>query len=161
MEKVFARDCFSSPLSVCSIPHLAKPFPVSCNAETVNNTMKYLISFFLLFFISSCEKQNRSEINYINLYSTSIVRIDCENLKKSSNLKKAQLTDFESKQFLEIIKNLKICDQDFGIDSRVFGTIYNRKNVNNFCMSTTINEINQRKYFVDDQLRNFNIKLTK
>lgn len=30
---VFARDWFSSPLSVCSSPHLAKPFPVSRNSK--------------------------------------------------------------------------------------------------------------------------------
>ncbi len=33
MEKVFARDWFSSRLSVCSSPHLAKPFPVICNCK--------------------------------------------------------------------------------------------------------------------------------
>ena len=33
MEKVFARVSFSSRLSVCSSPHLAKPFPVICYAS--------------------------------------------------------------------------------------------------------------------------------
>ena len=31
VKMVFARDWFSSRLSVCSSPHLAKPFPVICN----------------------------------------------------------------------------------------------------------------------------------
>ena len=36
MEKVFASVQFSSPLSVCSSPHLAKPFPVSRNSMKDN-----------------------------------------------------------------------------------------------------------------------------
>jgi len=31
MKMVFARDLFSSRLSVCSSPHLAKPLSVACN----------------------------------------------------------------------------------------------------------------------------------
>ena len=40
MKMVFARVSSSSPLSVCSSPHLAKPFPVICDA-TKNAAKNY------------------------------------------------------------------------------------------------------------------------
>ena len=41
---VFARDWLSSPLSVCSSPHLAKPFPVSGHCRKTDNTTKNINS---------------------------------------------------------------------------------------------------------------------
>lgn len=122
--------------------------------------MKYLIPI-LLIFISSCGKEKKSEINYsINLYSTSIIRIKCENLRNSTNIKNVKLTKSESTHLYKIIQNLEVCDQDYGIDARLYGSIYIENKKMDFCMSTTIIEVDNKKFYVDSNLRNYIIKLT-
>ena len=65
MEKVFARDWFSSRLSVCSSPHLAKPFPVICN-YLKTTTLILILSIFVIFL--NCKKKTLSEIKNDNEY---------------------------------------------------------------------------------------------
>jgi len=124
--------------------------------------MKNLNSTILIIFLSlliSCKK-SKGELHYINLYSTTITLLKCENLKKSSQLKNIILSEKENSEMLTIFSHLKPVKDNFDVDSRLYGTVYESSKRFDFCMSTTIIEINNKKFFVDDELRDYIVKLT-
>ena len=64
MEKVFARDWFSSRLSVCSSPHLAKPLSVICKQPKNSAQMKIVHILVILLILFSCSNsENTSNSN--------------------------------------------------------------------------------------------------
>ena len=115
-----------------------------------------LVNFFM---IISCS-QKKSEIQYMSLYSTTIISINCNELLKSSQIKKLNLTDKEANELVKIFSQLDPADSGWNIDARVSGFIYDSSKKLNFCMSGTIIDINGAKYFVNDNLRNQIIQIT-
>ncbi|MDG4655282.1 hypothetical protein, partial [Chryseobacterium arthrosphaerae] len=85
---------------------------------------KLLFSILLLAFFFSCQQQE-GEIQYINLYITTVKAIDCESLRKSEHKKKLSLNDVENKKLLRIFSDLKSAESDWNIDARLYGFIYN------------------------------------
>lgn len=106
-----------------------------------------------------CNKP-KGELHYMNLYSTTITLLKCENLKKSSQLRNLILSDKENDALLDVFSKLQPINNNLDIDARMYGIIYKGSEKLNFCMSTTIIEINNEKYFVDDQLREYMLMLT-
>lgn len=123
--------------------------------------MKILNILFILFLLimSSC-KNPKGEIEYIDIYTTTARSISCENLKKAKYKKKVLLSTPENHKLLKLITTLKPADSDWNIDARLYGFVYDGSEKLNFCMSTTIIEINNKKFFVDDELRDYIVKLT-
>ena len=119
--------------------------------------MKYLISLLVLF-ISCSEKTG--ELQYINLYTTTIISINCDEVVKSNGVKKLIFSKEEEAELIKIFSKLKPADSDWNIDARVFGFIFENSTKLRFCMSTTIIEINGKKYFVNDELRDYILKIT-
>lgn len=125
--------------------------------------MKYfnlILLAFLLSVISSCHKQ-KGEFRYINLYTTTITAVKCENLRKSSNLKTIQLSDIETNKLIEIFSTLEPIKEYSGIDSRLFGFFYQDSKKINICMSINIIEINGKQYSVNSELRDYMMHLTE
>lgn len=112
---------------------------------------------FLLFF--NCQKP-KSEIHYISLYTSTITLLKCENLKKSSNTKSIVLSDEENNELVNIFYHLKPIKENLGIDARVYGSVYDGSKKMNFCSSIGVIEINNKKYSVDDNLREYLLMLT-
>ena len=122
---VFARDWFSSRLSVCSSPHLAKPLSVSCNSAkiTLKNTdmkvfkssnsteVKIITTLTLIIFaliIFTIFYGQTAEINiYLKIFIFLIITIGIIYFY-SNSLKEIKLTD----KFLILKKNIgqKIID---------------------------------------------------
>ena len=75
--------------------------------------------------------------------------------------KKVVLTKEEDSELIKIFAELKPADYDWNVDARVSGFLYEQSTKLNFCMSTTIIEINSKKYFVNDKLRDYIVKITK
>lgn len=119
----------------------------------------YNLSIILLFVLFGCQEQ-KSEIQYIDIYTTTIRSITCENLRKSTHKNQLSLSSMESKKLSKMFSDLKPAESDWNIDARLYGIIYDKAKKLNFCMSTTIIEINNKKYFVNDQLRDYVVKLT-
>lgn len=117
------------------------------------------LSIILLLVLFSCQNQ-KGEIQYIDIYITTVRSITCENLKKSTHKKKLLLSNTENKELSKMFSDLKPAESDWNIDARLYGIVYNGAEKLNFCMSTTIIEINNKKYFVNDQLRDYIVKLT-
>lgn len=125
--------------------------------------MKHLsfISLVLLFsMFTSCQKQ-KTQLHYINLYSTTITDVKCENLKKSTNLKSIRLSDKENNKLLELFKTLKRTDKETTVDARLFGTIDQDSKKINICMSINFININGEKFYVNNALRNYLMSLTE
>ena len=108
MEKVFARDWFSSPLSVCSSPHLAKPFSVICN-----NMRALYILIFVIFTLNSCKKNEvkLQEIEFKNFkdwwtYYTKEIKLSKDfialNSKNNEISKKQFLDSLNTGEYLPI-----------------------------------------------------------
>ena len=114
---------------------------------------------FLFFIVLSCS-QKKSEIRYMSLYSTTIKSINCNDLLKSSQIKKLNLTDKKANELVKIFSQLDPADSGWKIDARVSGFIYDDSKKLNFCMSGIIIDINGAKYFVNDNLRNQIIQIT-
>lgn len=117
-----------------------------------------LIIFMFLLFIN-CQKP-KSEIHYISLYTTTITLVKCENLKKSSTTKSIVLSDEENDELVNIFSHLKPLKKNLGIDARVYGSVYDGSKKISFCSSVGVIEINNKKYLVDDKLREYLLMLT-
>lgn len=126
--------------------------------------MKYILINFIfilvLFNCYSCEKKH-SEINYIFLNTTTVVALSCNDLANSSQIKNLILSDDNNERLAKIFSKLKPAESDWNVDARISGFIYNNSTKLNFCMSSTIIEINGKKYFVNDELRSYMISITK
>lgn len=97
----------------------------------------------------------------MGLYTTTITLVKCENLKKSTHLKKVTLSPEQDKEILNIFSQLKPIKENLDVDARLYGFINDGSQRLDFCMSATIIEINGKKYSVDNSLRTYIIKLTK
>lgn len=117
------------------------------------------LSIILLLVLFSCQNQ-KGEIHYIDIYTTTVRSVTCENLMQSTHKKKLLLSNIENMELSKIFSNLKPAESGWNIDARIYGIVYDRAKRLDFCMSTTIIEINNKKYFVNDQLRDYIIKLT-
>jgi hypothetical protein len=67
----------------------------------------------------------------------------------------------ENKELSILFSTLKPAEPDWNIDARLYGTVYSDDNRLDFCMSTTIIEVNNKKYFVNDKLINYIVNLTR
>ena len=125
--------------------------------------MKYfnlILLAFILSVISSCNKQ-KCEFRYINLYTTTITAVKCENLRKSSNLKTIQLSDIEANKLIEIFSTLEPIKEYSRIHARLFGFFYQDSKKINICMSINIIEVNGKQYSVNNELRDYMTHLTE
>ncbi|KIC62101.1 hypothetical protein [Chryseobacterium taiwanense] len=120
---------------------------------------KFLIVLVFLFFYN-CQK-NISEINFINLYTTTITSVKCENLKKAPSVKNVILSDEENDKLLNNFSKLKPAPNGLNIDARVYGSIYDGSKKLDFCSGIGVIEINNKKYLVDKYLRDNLITLTQ
>lgn len=127
---------------------------------TMRNYFKIVFYFSIISFFSNCTEQN-GEINYINLYSTSIISIKCESLKTYSQLKNKSLTNEERKKIASAFSKLKLSEKGFNVDARIFGFFEFESKQYNFCGGINIIEINNKKYFVDENLRRIIVNLTR
>lgn len=125
--------------------------------------MKYISCKFFLIFICflfcSC-KSPQSEIQYINLYITTVKALSCKELEQSSNKKKHILSKVEVSKLLVLFSQLKPADSEWNVDARVSGFVFDGSKRVDFCMSSTIIEIKGIKYFVNENLRKFVLKIT-
>lgn len=123
--------------------------------------MRILSIICIMFTICSCRNTNlKGELNYINLNDEIIVNVSCEDLKKNYSTNKIQLTDNEEEDLIRLFKSLKTTGKNWNIDARLFGFIYDNERKINFCMGNNIILINEKFYFVDDNLRKYIVKLT-
>jgi hypothetical protein len=127
----------------------------------MKSQLKIFVGLFLIMFISfSCDKK-RSQIHYMNLYTTTVISISCHDLTNSTQTELRVLSEIENKQVFALISRLKPADSDWNIDARINGFLYNNSKKIDFCMSTTIFEMGGKKYFVNDNMREYMIELTK
>lgn len=125
--------------------------------------MKYLnLLSLVLFFsvISSCNQQ-KTELHYINLYTTTIVAVRCENLKKYTNLKTVTLSQNQDKKLIQLLSTLKPLKEKQSIDARLFGSLYQKSQKIDICMSINIIEINGKQYFVSSDLKDYLMSIMK
>ena len=108
----------------------------------------------------SCYNSNHGELNYIDLKKETTINISCNDLKKY-HLDTRNLNEIEEHQMLKLFKILKVADDEWKIDARVYGYIFEKNKRINFCMSRTIIDIEGKKYFVSDQLRDYILVLTR
>lgn len=125
--------------------------------------MKTFFKLFLLFVVSSiflnCKKQE-GELHYISMYISPTIRISCDNLKSSSHLKHLDMTVEEQNNLIDAFSQLKLAEDGWGVDARVFGSIEKDSKKYEFCAGIGVIDINNKKYIVNDYLRNYLIKLT-
>ncbi|WP_185287649.1 hypothetical protein [Chryseobacterium lactis] len=127
--------------------------------------MKHFSKFLLIAFVCSvlfsCQKQ-KSEIHYIGLYTTTITSLSCADLKKATHKTDLTLSEKENNELMQLFSRLKLAANDVNIDARLYGSIINEKKENlNFCMNLGFIELNGKKYVVDDELREYILKLTE
>jgi hypothetical protein len=118
-----------------------------------------IISLFSILF--SCQNQ-KSEIHYIGLYTTTITSLNCENLKKATHKKNLNLSGQQNEELLKMFSELKPVTKDVNIDVRLYGFIFNKEYKRlDFCMNIGFIEINNKKYFVSEKLKEYILKITK
>lgn len=125
--------------------------------------MKTLFKLVLLFVIFStflnCTKQE-GELHYISMYISPIRSINCDSLKAHSQLKYLELSINEQNNLIDTFTRLKLAGDGWEVDARVFGSIEKDSKKYDFCAGIGVIEINNKKYIVDDNLRNYLLKLT-
>ncbi len=120
----------------------------------------YILLTAILISFLGCQRSN-PEIHFINLYTTTITLVQCENLKKSPSTRKIVLTDRENDILADLFSHLQPVQRNPDIDARMYGFVYRRTEKLDFCLSVTIVEINDRKFLVSPELRDYLVKLTK
>lgn len=123
---------------------------------------KWFISLCLMYLLLlvNCSQKKIAEIHFINLYTTTIIAVKCEDLKKSTHLKNLTLDSDETENLLKLFKNLKPASSNYKVDARLFGVAKNGSEKTEFCMSAGVIDLNGKRYFVNDELRNFILKLS-
>lgn len=119
----------------------------------------YTLLAVVIFFLSGCQ-QSGPEIHFINLYTTTVIWIPCENLKKSGSTQTIMLSDEENDRLTGLFSRLQPVDKNLNIDARMYGFVYSRTEKLDFCLSASLIEINTRKFLVSPELRNFLVELT-
>lgn len=120
-----------------------------------------IISILISYILFSCSSKSNSEIYYINFNIITIRPIDCENLRNNSDYKK-QLSYKEADKLYHLISNLQLAGDEYSTDARAYGTIYNNnESAKHFCMGNNIIEIDNQKYFVSEELREYMLELTQ
>lgn len=104
--------------------------------------------------------QTKGELNYMNMLISPTRSINCDSLKSSNHIKHLKLTIEEQKYLVSNFSQLKLAEVDLEVDARVFGSIEKDSKKYDFCAGIGVIEINNKKYFVDDNLRNYLLKLT-
>lgn len=125
---------------------------------------KIIIHIIILCVFFNCNDSSteQSQIYYMDFYASTIRSISCKDLQKSSNVKKVVLSEQEVEKLYFLISNLPLAGRDYtSMDTRAYGVIYDKGNKKNFCMSSTIIEIDYKKYFVSEELREYVLELTK
>lgn len=115
---------------------------------------------FLLIIFNSC-KEKHAEIQFMNLYATTIIEVKCEDFKQATDLQKVTLNRSQTNKLLGFLENLKPASSDYTVDARLSGTIYNGSEQIDICMSSNIINVNNKRYFVGEKLREYVIELTK
>lgn len=108
---------------------------------------------------SGCRRME-PEVHFINLYTTTVTRIPCENLKKSGITQTIMLSDEENDRLTGLFSRLQPVDKNLDIDARMYGFVYSGTEKLDFCLSASLIEINTRKFLVSPELRNFLVGLT-
>ena len=127
----------------------------------MKSQVKIFVGLFLIMLISSSCDRKRSQIHYMNFYTTTIKSISCDDLGQSQQTKVRVLSELETRKIFDLISRLKPADSDWTINARIDGFLYKSSKRIDFCMSTTIIEVEEKKYFVNDDLRAYMIVLTK
>lgn len=86
--------------------------------------------------------------------------INCDSLKFHSNKKQLILSNEENNKLVNIFSQLKPIQKALDIDARVYGSIYDGSKKLDFCSGIGVVEINEKKYFVNDELREYLLMLT-
>lgn len=120
---------------------------------------KLLFSILLLSLLFGCQKQE-GEIYYINMGISPIRSIDCNSLKLHPNKKQLILSNEENSKLVNLFSKLKPIQGSLDVDSRVYGSVYDGSKKLDFCSGIGVIEINNKKYFVDDNLREYLLILT-
>lgn len=124
----------------------------------------------IIYIIVSCicfncndSSNEQSQIYYMDFYASTIRSISCNDLQKSSKIQKVLLSDQEAEKLCFLIFNLPLAERDYiSMDARAYGIVYdNIGNKKSFCMSLTLIEIDNKKYFVSEELRDYILELTK
>jgi|GEM_PF-1988176 len=120
---------------------------------------KSLFSILLLSLFFSCQKQ-KGQIYYINMGISPIRSIDCNNLKLHTDKKQLILSNEENSKLVNLFSRLKPIQESLDVDARVYGSVYDGSKELDFCSGIGVIEINNKKYFVDDSLREYLLILT-
>lgn len=120
--------------------------------------LKILLTAGMLSF-SGCRKIE-PEVHFINLYTTTVTRIPCENLKKSGSTQTIVLSDKENDRLTGLFSRLQPVDKNLDIDARMYGFVYSGTKKLDFCLNPGLIEINTGKFLVSPELRNFLVELT-
>lgn len=118
----------------------------------------FLIAF-VLYLLCSCQKEE-GKIYYIDMSISPIRSIHCDSLRQSSAKKQLVLSNESNNKLSKIFSNLKPTEATRDIDARVYGWVYEETQTLNFCMGIGVIEINNKKYFVNDELRDYMRKIT-
>ncbi len=128
---------------------------------TLRNMKIPVLAVFLCLILSGCQKP-KSEIHYIGLYTSVITSLSCDNLKKATHKSNLILSEKENNELLTLFSHLTPTANDINIDARLYGFVWDEKNKrSDFCMNLGLIELNGKKYFVNDELRKYVLKLTK
>jgi len=148
---VFARDWFSSRLSVCSSPHLAKPFPVICkqarNSDKMNINKKFNELKFSEYFPIIENHKNYSDFNTLGLFRS---LLENENLNINE---KIEIRDFANKFFEKTFNFLQIKDPLTYFNVKTIGENLTKGDEEN--LWRIIIE-NQRKILADKKIKHRN-----
>lgn len=121
--------------------------------------IKLVLLIVIIFTFLNCKKQE-GELHYISMYISPVRSINCDSLKSSNHLKNLKLTIEEQKSLVSNFSQLKLAEVNLDVDARVFGSIEKDSKKYDFCAGIGVIEINNKKYMVDDNLRNYLLKLT-
>lgn len=120
-----------------------------------------IISILIIYILFSCNSRKNSEIHYISFSKITAIPIECENLRNNSDYKK-QLSYKEANKLYHLMSNLQPAGDEYSADARAYGIIYNHNgSAKHFCMGNNIIEIDNKKYFVNEKLREYMLELTK
>lgn len=120
---------------------------------------KLFITILLCSLFFGCQKQD-GQIYYIDMRISPIRSIHCDSLKLHPNKKQLILSNEENNKLANIFSQLKPIQESLDIDARVYGYVYNGSKKMDFCSGIGIIKINEKKYLVNDKLREYLLKLT-
>lgn len=119
-----------------------------------------IVYIFCSFTALSCKNNDFGEVKFIDLNTQTVVNVSCEQLKTKYSTKVKKIDSQEAGKLFYLFKKLKRADADWNVNARLFGFIKTDAKKIEFCMGNNVIIIEGKKYFVNDSLREYILKIT-